>query len=112
MHLFHGSEHHVHVAYRKRTTACGFVRQIVLLGALQASLNTIIKRFFSFGSFGLLLILSLRLGKLRTLFCFVTHCDVSNGGKFKFYLCLNSEIFLFFLKHELHFYQLFLQSSE
>ena len=50
MHLFHGSEHHVHVAYRKRATACGFVRQIVLLGALQASLNTIIKRFFSFGS--------------------------------------------------------------
>ena len=70
------------------------------------------KTIFFVWKFGLLLILSLRLGKLRTLVRFVMHCDVSNGGKFKFYLRLNSEIFLFFLKHKLHFYQLFLQSSE
>jgi len=36
MHLFHGNEHHVHVAYTERTTTCGFVRQTVLLGTLQA----------------------------------------------------------------------------
>lgn len=46
MHLFHGNEYHVQVAYRERTTTYGFGMQIVLLGALQARFNSVTKQFF------------------------------------------------------------------
>lgn len=93
MHSFHGSEDHGQIAYRERTTVHGPVRQIILLGALQVWLNTITKWVFFVWKFVFLVILNFRFSKLRTLFCVVMHCDISNGHKFKFYCYLTDTSF-------------------